>query len=283
MYGTVARIDSWLLLEHPNTWMPQAIAESDLPEAVRRRVRRICEENPRIRPLLIRQGYGRSESLACFVVRSSEASPVAVRLSLSAYHELAESDLAALETRAGAEVVRESQFLVCTHGTHDKCCAKFGLPVYERLRAVVGNSAWQCSHVGGDRFAANVVCLPHGIYYGHVCPDDVAPIVDAHNHGEICLKNYRGRCCYPRAVQVGEYFVRAESGRTRIDEFRFVPGIERDGGITHVRFRSTSDGSMHTAEYRTKADQFREFLTCKAKEASAVAQYELVRYSIATQ
>ena len=29
---------------------------------------------------------------------------------------------------------------------------------------------WQSSHIGGDRFAGNVVFLPEGLYYGRVEP-----------------------------------------------------------------------------------------------------------------
>ena len=71
--------------------------------------------------------------------------------------------------RAGAPL-----FVVCTHGKHDPCCARYGRPLFEALSEQVGaESAWQCTHVGGDRFAANAVCLPHGVYYGRVERDDV--------------------------------------------------------------------------------------------------------------
>ena len=59
-------------------------------------------------------------------------------------------------------------FLVCTHGRHDTCCAVEGRPVAAALESARPGAVWECSHVGGDRFAANVVAMPHGIYYGQV-------------------------------------------------------------------------------------------------------------------
>jgi hypothetical protein len=41
----------------------------------------------------------------------------------------------------------------------------------------------RCSHVGGDRFAANVVVAPYGLYYGHVPPAEVLGLVRRTSRG----------------------------------------------------------------------------------------------------
>ncbi|WP_218926810.1 sucrase ferredoxin, partial [Priestia megaterium] len=56
--------------------------------------------------------------------------------------------------------------LVCAHGRHDPCCAVRGLPVGRALGERWPEQVWECSHIGGDRFAANVVVAPDGVYYG---------------------------------------------------------------------------------------------------------------------
>jgi hypothetical protein len=63
--------------------------------------------------------------------------------------------------------------LVCTHGAVDACCAKFGYPVYRRLRQIAAESAlpvpvrvWRCTHFGGHRFAATLLDMPEGRYLG---------------------------------------------------------------------------------------------------------------------
>jgi hypothetical protein len=165
-------------------------------------------------------------------------------------------------------------YATCTHGRHDMCCAKFGLPVSCAVRDKVGERAWDCSHVGGDRFAGNVVVFPYGVYYGHVTPEDVPDLIAASERGEIWLKGYRGRCIHPRLVQVAEYFARRESGRLGIEEFTFV---ERAAG--RVVFRAASDGSLHDVEFRTRSQPLQERLTCLATAPSDIPQYDLVRYS----
>ena len=51
-------------------------------------------------------------------------------------------------------------WLVCTNGKRDACCARDGLPVARALAALRPDEAWECSHLGGHRFAANVALAP---------------------------------------------------------------------------------------------------------------------------
>ena len=73
--------------------------------------------------------------------------------------------------------------LLCTHGSRDACCGKFGYPVYESLR--YGYAAapemrlrvWRTSHVGGHRFAPTLIDLPEGRYWGHLEPEVLETLV----------------------------------------------------------------------------------------------------------
>jgi hypothetical protein len=66
--------------------------------------------------------------------------------------------------------------------------------------------------VGGHRFAANLVMLPHGLYYGPVGLDAAAAAIDAYQRGEVLPDRYRGRAGQPRAVQEVEYARLVEGG-----------------------------------------------------------------------
>ncbi len=71
---------------------------------------------------------------------------------------------------------------------------------------------WESTHVGGDRFAATMVCLPSGIYYGRVTAEAAEHIVAEHDHGRVVLEHYRGRCTDVPVLQFAEHTVRS-SGR----------------------------------------------------------------------
>jgi hypothetical protein len=213
-------------------------------------------------------------------LKKEEVLPVSKPAQLLAYEELDGAEFSDLET--AAQPFEGPLYAVCTHGTHDRCCAKFGFPVFTALREQVGQFAWQCSHVGGDRFAANLVCFPEGTYYGHADPGELREVMDRHARGEISLKHYRGRCCHPKIVQAAEYFVRAETGRMRIDEFRLIEAF-RQGGIMRVRFEAASDKTTHEMSIRGIAASFSEQLTCDATHPSPVTQYELVGHEVVFQ
>jgi hypothetical protein len=127
--------------------------------------------------------------------------------------------------------------LVCTHGKHDACCAKYGVPLYEAIREVVDDSwVWQSSHVGGDRFAGNLVCLPDGLYYGRVSPGDAWTVIDEHLGGRIQLDFYRGRSCYPFHVQAAERAVREAAAAYGVGELELrsrSPIVFRAGGVDY--------------------------------------------------
>ena len=91
--------------------------------------------------------------------------------------------------------------LVCTHGVHDTCCAFRGRPVAAALAAQWPDQVWECSHVGGDRFAPNVLVLPDGFYYGNLTPDEAVVTVQHHLTGTVAYEYLRGVVRYPPPVQ----------------------------------------------------------------------------------
>jgi hypothetical protein len=78
---------------------------------------------------------------------------------------------------------RIRDILVCTHGSHDACCGKFGYPVYATLRYGYAATSegqlrvWRTSHIGGHRFAPTLIDFPEGRYWGHLEPEALEKLV----------------------------------------------------------------------------------------------------------
>ncbi len=106
----------------------------------------------------------------------------------------------------------EPVFLVCTHGKRNVCCARMGGPLAQALAARHPGPVWETTHVGGHRFAANLVLLPHGLYYGPVTVGLAAAAIDAYQRGSVVADRYRGRAGQPRADQEADYVRLAEGG-----------------------------------------------------------------------
>jgi hypothetical protein len=66
---------------------------------------------------------------------------------------------------------------VCTHGSHDVCCGKYGYPLYKILEEDYAAKlsgklrVWRSSHFGGHRYAPTIADLPEGRYWAHLEPD----------------------------------------------------------------------------------------------------------------
>ncbi len=84
------------------------------------------------------------------------------------------------------------RLLVCTHGRHDTCCAVRGRPVVEALAARWPETTWECTHLGGDRFAANLLVVPDGTTYGAVDDTDPVRLVEDHLAGRVDAVRLRG-------------------------------------------------------------------------------------------
>ncbi|HVF54607.1 MAG TPA: sucrase ferredoxin [Pyrinomonadaceae bacterium] len=280
-YGTASIGDVWLLVEYPTAWGPKPLHDSTLPPPVKNHLSAILKNVPRSRLLFIKRERGCEGPVSCFLVRCRERDPSILKFELDDYQQLLEIDVGAIaagQTLGGGVLTQEPLFLVCTHGRRDKCCAKFGRPVYKSLVAHEGHTVWQSSHVGGDRFAANLVCFPHGLFYAHVSDEGGKRIADEYRAGRLVPAEYRGRACFSYPVQAAEYFVRSESGIVALDELRQV-GCERTArNVWSVRFVSASDGRIHQAKVTARMSEFQNLITCHAAEKQRVVQYVLDEY-----
>jgi sucrase/ferredoxin-like protein len=128
-------------------------------------------------------------------------------------------------------------YLVCAHSKHDTCCALRGRPVAAALHALRPGRVWECSHVGGDRFAANVLVLPSGLLYGRVLPFAAEEFIAAAEAGEVVGALLRGRVGLPPAAQAALAFAHEHLAvRARRDLSVVASGPAVDGSAI-VRLR----------------------------------------------
>jgi hypothetical protein len=176
------------------------------------------------------------------------------------------------------EEATEPVYLACTNGRHDRCCATYGRPLALALRASHGDLVWESSHVGGDRFAGNLVCLPDGHYFGRVGPGDAERVVGLHRKGTIDLDFWRGCCVDPPVVQAAEWFARRRAGLAGVGDL-VLDGRDRlEGGVDAVRFRRASGGRLRVV-VRVTRDADPRPLTCHSARAEPPLSFTLLELS----
>lgn len=122
------------------------------------------------------------------------------------------ADLAALPLHTGGEPVTHPSLLVCTHGTRDVCCAVEGRALAAAVAETGQVDVWECSHLGGHRFAPTALVLPTGYLYGRLDPAGAVAAAKAAGAGEVETAHCRGRMAWTAAGQVAELAVREHTG-----------------------------------------------------------------------
>jgi hypothetical protein len=275
--GTATHVRTWLLLEHVGPWGNEALLDARLPDGLGAALTRQAKTD-RAKILLIRRFSSTPDSDGLRVF-AAYADPVAPRLesgTVSDPREVLDLDLRALREggSSGLAAYDGSLFCVCTNGRHDACCAERGRPVAKALEQAHPEETWEVSHVGGDRFAANVVVLPHGLYYGRLDPASAIAVAGSHLAGELDLDHLRGRASYPMAVQAAEIHLRRELGATRDGDLVLVRR-QVDGDVTTSTF--TVAGASYEVVVRTHRDpESAAQLTCKAQRDNPVPRHEVL-------
>jgi hypothetical protein len=221
--GTAGFGERWFLVEVDGAWGTHAFFQSRMDrELARRLVARVEDEGMRplaIRRTALRADERRGQDTWRWAYVDARPGNESVRWGSVADPE--ELLAVPLDGSAG-EPSLEPVVCVCTHARHDQCCAVKGRPVVTALASRYPQQTWECSHLGGDRFAATMILFPHGLLYGRVAAEDALGLVTDYEAGVVNPRLLRGRTSLPGVVQAAEAIARERSGDLRLDAFRLL-------------------------------------------------------------
>ena len=238
MIGSVEQRRRWLLIEDRSAWGTDAVEDlvgKNFADAAKA---------GSLRVLLVRRREG--DPASDVVRRAILVDTVTREMASRTIGDVAELSLrTALHAPVGefGEPTSDPIFLVCTNGKRDACCALRGRALVSTLAARHPERTWECTHLGGHRFAGNLVCLPDGVVYGRITPEEGARLADAFVAGRLDASQLRGRSAWPAPAQVAEQALRLRLGAEGIDDLRLVEAIV-DGERATVTL-SDRDGSVH--------------------------------------
>ena len=140
-----------------------------------------------------------------------------------------------------------------------------------------GHNAWQSSHIGGHRYAPNVLFLPHSINYGLLSPEQVALAAETYRQGLIYdLDHYRGRTTDSPVVQAAEYFLRRATGNLRIADLVFQSAEQVADDQWQVSFAELSQGRQHQITLAREMTEESFLVSCSPMAQKAVPRYSLI-------
>jgi hypothetical protein len=267
--GNAPPADRWLLVEHPGPWAPLALANSGLGAAAVHALG-AWEAAERGRVLLVRRpgrAVGDGGPRRWFRVDSRPG-----RESVRTGTATTPTEWIAALTAPGDDHP-DPMYLVCTHGRHDTCCAVRGRPLATALAALEPDRVWECSHIGGCRFAPALVLMPHGLALGGVPPSAAAAVVEDYRAGRVDPQWVRGRSALAPAAQAAQHHARLATGETAVDALR-VTSVAQTGD--HHDWRVELADPACTVVLRERRVPVDRPLTCASAPRARMRVFDLV-------
>jgi len=206
----------FLLIENDDAWGHDAFGSSVLPDPVKTRLRVAANGFDRTRIGMVKPP-GRTEARPrIYVTGGATRGTKVLVLDLPSYDAILDAPVEALlagDESAATRVLDVPLVLVCTHGKRDRCCARMGFALAERLATEPGLFVLQSSHLGGHRFAAVVLTLPDAVTYGHMDSSDSDGLAQAIREKRLYdPARFRGITGYDEPTQVADGTIRIARG-----------------------------------------------------------------------
>ncbi|MCK1797774.1 sucrase ferredoxin [Streptomyces sp. XM4193] len=270
--GTAPHGTVWVLVEHRGGWPANGFDGLDLDPAVKALVHSAARA-ARARVLLIRRhGRRRADGSDRWAVLR-HGGPDGLSQQWGSWRR--DRDLAQIADalESPGELGLPPVVLVCAHGLHDACCAVRGRPVGRALSERWPEAVWECTHVGGDRFAANVVLLPDGVYYGGLDARSSLAVVEEHLADRIHAGYLRGYTTLRPPQQAAVAAVLERFGPAGRHDYA-IASTERSGEGWHIRVLGRPP---HPAELDVEIVARRSpprRLTCRGPSDGVAVRYE---------
>jgi Sucrase/ferredoxin-like len=227
--GTAPVARRWVCVEQRGAW-PSDLSTHPEPALA------ALATTPGWRLLLIRRPRRRGEAgapLSVFLADTSPGVSHVTTFTVGGPEELAEFDLPGPGDPLPGERVDDPLLLVCTHGRRDRCCAVDGRALALSVVDAGEQHVWECSHLGGHRFAPTALVLPTGYAYGRLDPATAIAARKAAFPGEVDTAQCRGRSTWSAAGQVAELAVRAATGLRDADALQVTDSAS--GAVVSAR------------------------------------------------
>ncbi|MGQ0632197.1 MAG: sucrase ferredoxin [Sporichthyaceae bacterium] len=289
LLGTASLAMSWLLLEHPGPWGSKALSPDRFPpllgqalkaESDRHGIRVNLIRRP-VRDRALQRPHAYSGPSRAILVHTGPGQPWIEQVALDDIRDALSLDLAALARgeRSGLDPHPDPLFAICAHTRKDPCCAVKGRPVAAALAARYPELTWETTHLGGDRFAGNLVCFPHGLYFGRLDAEAALSAAAAYCQGQVTSAHYRGRTCWPGPVQAAEMWLREQLGLHEIDAVTVLGGdlrIGRERVDFAVAHPDRAVAGTWAVRLRIDVDERLRSLSCGSEELETVPSYVLL-------
>lgn len=239
--GTAPYATAWIVIEQPGPWGRDALVNSHLDPDVARHLSANAGTGVNVLLARHRDRPERSglQSRHVWLARTYPGASVLRHAVLDRLDEIVGWDLASIGEGvlpAFGSVSRSPMLFVCTNSGRDLCCATSGRALVsslmDRLPSATRAEVWECSHIGGHRFAPVSLSLPLGVVHGRLDTDSAVDVHLRARDGQAVVDHLRGRSSLAPALQAAAIEVQRRYGVVVIDDLDVL--VVRDGAARPV-------------------------------------------------
>ncbi|WP_414754976.1 sucrase ferredoxin [Anabaena sp. CCY 9910] len=300
--GSATDYQTYILVECPQPWLKDAFSSRWVPNNLQMLVEEVYKAKLPIRFLLIANDlthkadhttlliYQKQEGLSHGYLKHefklTHIEQVAGVVKQWLWGKRPESDIETNITR---------DILVCTHGSYDKCCARYGNSFYFHANATIANlqlenvRIWQSTHIGGHRFAPTAIDLPEGRYYGLLDQDSFLSILTRTGDIQSLRKVYRGWGILPPVIQVLERDLMLSHGWSwfnyRVAAKILEQSLDNNTMLGELTFEQGSS-SLYTYRAKLIKDIDRTInvkSSCSANQTATIVKYAVADLWLVTE
>jgi hypothetical protein len=291
--GTARQHSTYILIECPTPWTASAGESRGIPPMLSQTMQAIAQQDPSVRFLLINRN--RTQLLGCrsliiYRARSGDFCGGYDKYEF-VVNGLGEAAVAIQNFFAGRWAKpmiysRTEDLLICTHGSHDQCCARYGNPFYNEAKQLVKTipgrdiRVWRSSHFGGHRFAPTALTFPDGRCYARLDVSALRSILSRTGDINFLLQStYRGWGILPEPLQIMEQTILQQFGWKAMS----WPVAYQINQQLKARLQYSIDGEIMTGDGDLSLDTDRTVKllgSCHAENPSVYPKYKLDRLEI---
>jgi hypothetical protein len=300
--GSAASHQTYILVECPPPWASEAFDSRWVPSNLKDLVEEVKRARLPIKFLLIANNLSHKSNRTTLLIYQRKEG-------LGSGYRKQEYSLSNIEQVAGLikkwllgnvlssevnnKIVRD--ILVCAHGSHDRCCARYGAPFHFHASALISDlypdtvRIWKTTHFGGHRFAPTAIDLPDGRYYGALDPDAFKMILTRTGNVECLSQVYRGWGVLPPEIQVLERELIFRYGWNWFNykvAGRIVEANEDKSNILGELIFEKPDGSIYCHQAQLVRDTRKTVelkSSCGATSRSVFTKYTVTNVWLASQ
>lgn len=254
--GTAPLARWWWLIEMPGPWGRKALEDCRVPAV------RSLQSTDERRALLVRR-RGRHPAtdpeapLRVWFAGALPGDPPPRLAVVEDHDELLTWPASGPPADRAAEDPRAPRLVVCANSARDLCC---GLDGRALVQALDDDRAWECSHLGGHRFAPTALLVGTGLVYGRLEVNVARSLMESGPTAS-SASYLRGRSALAPAAQAAEASLLAQGievdpATASIEEVADGTAQVRFAGISPVGMQLVPGGSQRPASCGAEAEHW---------------------------